>query len=74
MAEFTQKYGPRCPNHKVVLIKTNDPGIGICPRSGYRFEYDEEEAEKTRKLKITSFGGMVEEADWKIKPLDKEDS
>jgi hypothetical protein len=32
--------GPKCPNHDVPLILTNTPGIGICPISTCRFEYE----------------------------------
>ena len=32
---------PQCPNHGVPLNKTGTPGIGICPISGCRFDYDD---------------------------------
>lgn len=59
--------GPKCPNHNVPLIRTNSPGIGICPVSDARFAYDEDQAEKTRSLQITSLGTMVETCDWGVK-------
>lgn len=65
-----QKWGPRCPNHRVVLIKTPDPGIGICPVSGCHFSYDEEEFEKTQQLKLTAMGTYEMKGDWKLKHIE----
>lgn len=66
-------FGPRCPNHGVPLIKTGDPGIGICPISDARFSYDEDHAEKTKKHKINALGQVVEDADWKVTHIEGED-
>ena len=57
-------------NHHVVLQKTNTPGIGICPVSGYRFAYAADEADRTKKVAITTSGKMVETEDWGIKSID----
>lgn len=57
--------GPKCPNHDVYLTDCNK-GKGICPISGAIFEYDEDYAEKTKKLKLTALGEYVEESEWKI--------
>lgn len=62
-------FGPRCPNHKVVLVDRHK-GIGICPLSGARFSYDGDEAEKTKKLRINSLGQHYYDADWKVKHID----
>ena len=70
--QFTGGFGPKCPNHGVVLIRTTDPGVGICPISGAIFSYDEDNAEKTKKLKIDSTGKPKEEGDWKVKHLSGE--
>lgn len=56
--------GPRCPNHRVVLIKTTTPGIGICPISDARFEY--KAVEGTRKRKLNTAGQVVETTDYKV--------
>jgi hypothetical protein len=68
-----REFGARCPNHQVVLVSRQKlgagKGTGICPISGCRFDYDEKNAEKTRKLKIMNIGGkskMVDDGDWKI--------
>lgn len=71
MAE--KQFGPRCPNHHVVLDKTGDKGIGICPISEARFSYSEDSAEKTRKLRINAMGKMEETADWKVTHIEGED-
>lgn len=68
MAEF----GPRCPNHGVVLVDRSK-GVGICPISGARFSYDEDNAEKTKKLKIDSLGNQHYDGDFKVKHLEGED-
>jgi len=57
---------PRCPNHQVPLIRTNDPGVGICPISNCRFEYDADAESKAKKLKINAFGKVEEVTDWKV--------
>jgi len=66
---MTEVWGPRCPNHKVKLVLTNDPGVGICPISNFCFTYDAEADIKTAKLKITAMGTMAKEPDWKVKPI-----
>lgn len=53
MKDKTER-GPRCPNHKVVLIKTDTKGVGICPSSGYSFQY--KAVEGTEKRKLTTAG------------------
>lgn len=73
MTEFTKEYGPRCPNHRVVLIKTKDSGVGICPISGAIFSYSEDEAEKTKKVKLTMAGKYEVSADWKVQHIEGED-
>jgi hypothetical protein len=65
--------GPRCPKHGVVLIRTGDPGIGICPVSDARFSYDADYAEKTRKLRLNALGQYEYEADWKVHKIDGDD-
>jgi hypothetical protein len=66
--------GPRCPNHSIGLLRTSDPGIGICPISNARFAFDEQQALKTKKLQLTSLGGMEEVADWSVKNIDGKDN
>lgn len=61
--------GPQCPNHGVKLVDCNK-GSGICPVSGCRFEYDEEHAEKTKKLRINALGQYEEVSDWNVKGDD----
>lgn len=63
--------GPRCPNHKVKLTDCSK-GTGICPVSGAVFSYDADEAEKTKKLRLTNMG-YVEEGDWKVRHVSGED-
>lgn len=65
----TAKSSPRCPNHGCPLTDCHQ-GDGICPISGYRFAYDEDQAEKTRQLKVTAFGTLQETADWNVQSLD----
>lgn len=55
---------PRCPNHKVVLIRTKDKGIGICPVSQARFTYTAVDGETKRK--VTTSGKVVDEAEYKV--------
>lgn len=69
LPEISRNFGPKCPNHKVVLSDCKD-GVGICPISGCRFSYDADEAKKTFKLKMNAFGGYAYEADWNIQSLD----
>lgn len=70
MNDTKNTFGPRCPNHHVVLVKTGDKSegkkVGICPISGAHFTYDEDNALKTRKLFLNSMGQMEEKADWKV--------
>lgn len=54
----------RCPNHKVPLLRTNTPGVGICPISQARFEYKADESKKKRVLKTD--GTVSEETEWKV--------
>lgn len=68
-----KEFGPRCPNHHVVLILTNDKGIGICPISSARFSYSADDAEKTKKLKVDALGKQYYDADWKITHIDGDD-
>lgn len=51
---------PKCPNHDVDLILTNTPGVGICPISNCRFEYEEVKDEETDKPEeeIVIMGGQ----------------
>ena len=63
-------HGPRCPNHHVVLQKTNTPGIGICPISGYRFSYTADEEDAKKVIKMTSAGTMEETTDWGVTSID----
>jgi len=64
---------PRCPNHRVPLVDCKD-GVGICPISDYRFSYDADEYEKTKKLKLTALGTMEMTGDWKVKQIDGGDN
>lgn len=66
---MTETNSPRCPNHRVPLIDCSK-GVGKCPISGCDFTYDEDEYEKTRKLKLTAMGTMVETGDWKVKQIN----
>ena len=56
--------GPRCPNHHVVLIRTNKKGLGICPISDARFEYKATEGEK--KMVIDASGNLVERKEYNV--------
>ena len=60
--------GPRCPNHKVILIRTEDVGIGICPISMCPFTY--KALDGTKKQKVTSSGKIIEESDYKVEGSD----
>lgn len=55
--------GPRCPNHRVLLIAPKD-GVGTCPISGYLFTY--KAVEGTKKRKVTVSGKIIEESDYKV--------
>lgn len=68
--EYPRVTSPKCPNHGVPLIKTNDKGVGICPISSARFAYDADEAEKNAKLKLAAGGKYILEADWKVTHID----
>lgn len=57
-------FGARCPNHRVVLIKTSTRGIGICPISDARFEYRADESSKTRKIGLD--GKITEETKYEV--------
>jgi hypothetical protein len=48
--------GPRCPNHRVPLTRTNERNIGICPISGCRFEFKADD--KEHSAKITPLDGV----------------
>lgn len=56
--------GPRCPNHKVQLIRTKDKGIGICPISSAVFTYTAVDGESKRKLNTA--GEIVEQTEYKV--------
>lgn len=74
--EQERKYGPRCPNHQVVLILTNDPGVGICPISKCEFNYeplDENTGSEKDEVKIDSNGNMITVKSYKIKKRDEND-
>lgn len=62
--------GPKCPNHCVPLTLTNTRGIGICPISNCRFEYKADEDTAHDKMRVTAFGDMVKETNYKLTPLD----
>lgn len=66
--------GPRCPNH---LVQLNDckrtgrgKGVGICPVSMYRFEYNADDLEKDRKQQHDKFGNIVKKDEYKVTQLD----
>ena len=66
-ATIKGKYGPRCPNHRVLLVDCNyHDGWGICPISDCHFSFDADEYEKTKKLRINALGQMEEVGDWKV--------
>lgn len=62
--------GPKCPNHDVPLILTNDPGVGICPISNCRFEYEpitDEESDTPEYEDVVENGKIVRRAKRKFK-------
>lgn len=63
---------PKCPNHLVPLTDCKN-SKGICPISGYVFEYDENHAEKTKKLRLNALGQYEEVSDWKVTGEESED-
>jgi len=69
--------GPRCPNHNVILIMTDTPGIGICPISDCRFQYvplkDEEDTNPEMEVKIKN-GKYVNEKVQKYKIVAGDES
>jgi hypothetical protein len=70
-SKIGDKFGPRCPNHRVCLVDLNwHDGIGICPISSCRFSFDGHEYEKTRKMKVNALGVMEETGDWKVRSVD----
>lgn len=66
------KNGPRCPNHRVLLVDCNK-GVGICPISGARFTYSSDELEKKTKLRLNALGQIEKKIDWNVKHLDGDD-
>lgn len=70
---MTQSFHPKCPNHDVPLIKTADPGIGICPISAARFSYNEDLFEQTKKVQVNSSGQHQHVGDWGVKHIEGED-
>jgi hypothetical protein len=54
--------GPRCPNHKVVLVdcesNSNGGGVGICPISGAYFSYECEEEKEEEQYEIVIINGQ----------------
>lgn len=69
---MSKQFGPRCPNHRVLLVDCHK-GIGICPISGARFSYDQDEAEKTKKVKLDAMGQQYLDGDWKVTHIEGED-
>lgn len=66
---MSKDFGPRCPNHKCVFVDRSK-GRGICPVSGVLFTYDEDYAEKNKKIKLNSLGQYEEVKDWQIQGTD----
>lgn len=60
--------GPRCPNHRVILIKTEDKGMGICPISMCHFAY--KAVEGSTKKKVTTSGQIIEEPEYQVEGSD----
>jgi uncharacterized Zn finger protein (UPF0148 family) len=59
---MTEKRGPRCPNHGVPLVLTNEPGLGICPISDCRFRYvplEDQEKSKPEFENVIENGKIV---------------
>jgi hypothetical protein len=56
----------RCPNHGVPLQPSNEPDIGICPISGYRFRVAVDDQDK--EVRKDKFGKVT--TNLKITPLD----
>lgn len=74
MSEAIPVQKPKCPNHKVNLdLSNNDKGVGICPISGAVFSYSYDDFEKTKKLRINSFGKPEYVGDYKLTHIEGED-
>lgn len=67
---MANSFSPKCPNHHCPLVDTKTvgkgKGIGICPISSARFDFDADFAEKTKKKKIDMMGNVYFEGDWKV--------
>lgn len=61
---------PKCPNHGVEMIGTDERRIFICPVSDARFECDVDENAKGGGLRLNTAGQL--EHSWKIKNIDEE--
>lgn len=64
----TPSFKPKCPNHGEPLEGCGFPlpqkGVGICPVSGYPFEFEVETDEET--VQKDKFGNIVKKLDWKL--------
>lgn len=63
--------GPKCPNHLVQLVRTNDPGVGICPISGAHFRYtaEDDKGKGEEKLVVDLSGKLTKKVTYKVEKI-----
>lgn len=61
---------PKCPNHKVEMIPTDQRRIWICPISDARFTCNVDTQDANRQRRVNLAGQIEEVESWKITPAD----
>lgn len=70
MTTVLTKGVPRCPNHNCPLVDLGFPlkpqGVGICPVSGAKFEYQVDLDEESQEMAVDKFGNKTKIKKYKI--------